>query len=235
MAIRPYLAMTGAELQKNSGIPEKAAWLACHFSPYGTGLSNLPRALPAGALLIVDDMTPMHGHDPVLICDELTLCTEKLACRGVLLDFQRPGNPEVPSLVQHLASCLPCPLAVSERYAEDTGLPVFLPPTDLTVPLPDQLESWNSQEIWLDLSCAGEILHLTEDGCTASGLIPPDIPSEGFADTDLHCHYSICVQEDRVSFTLWRTREDLSDLLAEAEALGIHTAVGLFQELGDLL
>ena len=64
MAIAPFLAMTGAEMRNNSVLPDKIAWMACHFSPYGTGLSNLPKNLPAGSLLMVDDITPPHGHDP---------------------------------------------------------------------------------------------------------------------------------------------------------------------------
>ena len=52
MAIRPFLAMTAAEIQGTETLPPKTAWMACHFSPYSTGLSNLPKALPPGLSLI---------------------------------------------------------------------------------------------------------------------------------------------------------------------------------------
>ena len=46
MAIRPFLAMTAAEIRGTETLPPKTAWMACHFSPYSTGLSNLPKDLP---------------------------------------------------------------------------------------------------------------------------------------------------------------------------------------------
>ena len=46
MAITPFLAMTAAEFRKKEDLPDKIAWMACHFSPYGLGLSNLPQRLP---------------------------------------------------------------------------------------------------------------------------------------------------------------------------------------------
>ena len=58
MAIAPFLAMTAAETRNHSVLPPKIAWMACHFSPYGLGLSNLPQRLPPHALLLLDDITP---------------------------------------------------------------------------------------------------------------------------------------------------------------------------------
>ena len=46
MAISIYLAASPAQISKMERFPEKLAWMACHFSPYGTGLSNLPASLP---------------------------------------------------------------------------------------------------------------------------------------------------------------------------------------------
>ena len=65
MAITPFLAMTAAEMRNISVCPPKIAWMACHFSPYGLGLSNMPKDLPSNSLLIVDDYTPPSGHDPL--------------------------------------------------------------------------------------------------------------------------------------------------------------------------
>ena len=82
MAITPFLAMTATEMYRNTSLPEKTAWMACHFSPYGLGLSNLPKELPPGSLLIVDDITPPHGHDPVFIAEQLIGCVDQFQCSG---------------------------------------------------------------------------------------------------------------------------------------------------------
>ena len=231
MAIAPFLAMTAAEMRNISVYPPKIAWMACHFSPYGTGLSNLPRELPPGSLLILDDVTPPHGHDPVLIAEQLTQCTELLQCRGILLDFQRRNCPETAALAKHLTQALPCPTAVSDSYASDLSCPVFLSPLPPSVPLEAYLAPWKGRDIWLELGLEGEILTLTEQGCTATSLPYPDPDADGFSDENLHCHYTTETNEKAARFTLWRTSEDIKQLLEEAETLGVTAAVGLFQEL----
>ena len=231
MAIAPFLAMTGAEIQAVSKLPPKTAWMACHFSPYGLGLSNLPRSLPTGSLLMVDDITPPHGHDPDLIAEQLTSCTEKFQCSGILLDFQRQNSPETAALAKHLAEALPCPVAVSERYAGNLDCPVFLSPVPHSMPLNTHIAHWQGRKIWLEISLEGEILTLTENGCGLTSLPCPDPSSEGFEEESLHCHYQIAVNEKAARFTLWRNQEDLRELLEEAEKLGITAAIGLYQEL----
>ena len=77
MAMARYLAMTAAEMMGGAPLPGKTAWMACHFSPYSTGLCNLPAALPPGSLLILNDRTPIHGHDPERICRELVVLWDK--------------------------------------------------------------------------------------------------------------------------------------------------------------
>ena len=126
MAIRPFLAMTAAEIAGNSALPERIAWMACHFSPFGLGLSNLPKELPPGSLLMVDDITPIHGHDPQIILEQLSFCAENLKCSGIVLDFQRPDCEETSSLVNMLTQILPCPVAVSHFYANEGTSPVYL-------------------------------------------------------------------------------------------------------------
>ena len=231
MAITPFLAMTAAEMGKVSDLPEKIAWMACHFSPYGLGPSNLPQALPPGSLLMVDDFTPPHGHDPVLIAEQLTLCTESLQCSGILLDFQRQNCPETAVLAKHLTERLPCPIAVSESYADDLDCPVFLPPVPPSVAPQTHFAPWKGREIWLEIGLLGEILTLMQHGCTVTPLPYPDPNQKGFSDPKLHCHYTIETNEKSAGFTLWRNREDIGELLEEAETLGVTTAVGLFQEL----
>jgi hypothetical protein len=231
MAIAPFLAMTAAEMRNGSALPPKIAWMACHFSPYGTGLSNLSRELPPGSLLILDDITPPRGHDPILIAEQLTACAESFRCCGILLDFQRPNSPETAALAKQLSQVLPCPTAVSDCYAGNLSCPVFLPPLPPSVPLPAYLASWQGREIWLELGLDGEILTLTETGCNVTPLPCPDRDADGFTDEKLHCHYCIETKEKSASFTLWRTKNDMLELLEDAETLGISCTLGLYQEL----
>ena len=102
MAITRYLAMTAAEMRNISQFPEKIAWMACHFSPYSTGISNLPQTLPAGSLLILNDIIPFHGHDPQRIAHQLTDCLEQHNCAGVLLDFQRKSHGHLQPMLEFL-------------------------------------------------------------------------------------------------------------------------------------
>ena len=231
MAIATFLAMTAAEICKNPQPADKIAWMACHFSPYRLGLSNLPKTLPPGSLLMVDDITPPHGHDPVLIAEQLTFCAESLQCSGILLDFQRCNCPETAALAKHLTEALPCPAAVSESYAVNLDCPVFLPPVPPSVPLEEYLSPWQGRGIWLEIGLCGEILTLTEQGCTVTPLHCPDPEADGFSDEKLHCHYTIETDEKSAGFTLWRNSEDIQQLLEEAETLGVTGTVGLFQEL----
>ena len=232
MAIEPILAMTAAEMRNCSVFPPKIAWMACHFSPYGLGLSNLPKDLPPGSLLMVDDMTPPHGHDAGFIARQLSACVDALQCCGVLLDFQRAGCKETQAIARHLSASLPCPAAVSECYAGDLDCPVLLPSLPPSVPLKEHLVPWKGRNIWLELGLEGELLTLTEAGCEVTPLPYPDMEAVGFADEELHCHYAIETNETSARFTLWRTMNDLEELLAEAETLGISGTVGLYQELG---
>ena len=235
MAIAPILAMTAAEIRNISAFPEKIAWMACHFSPYGLGLSNLPKSLPAGSLLMVDDVTPPHVHDPEYIATQLERCVETWNLRGVLLDFQRDGCKETRVIAEYLVQALPCPTVVSEAYARDLDCPVFLPPVPPSVSLEAYLKPWQSREIWLELGLDGEILTLTEAGCTVTPLRYPDLDAQGFVDQKLHCHYQIDVNEKSARFTLWRTKEDLDHLLEVAESLGIVYCIGLYQEIATSL
>ncbi len=234
MAIRRYLAMTAAEIGKISEDWESLAWMACHFSPYGRGLSNLPRALPAQSLLIVDDITPIHGHDPEIIGAQLTDCAEQLGCSAVLLDFQRSGYEENGILAKHLSQVLPCPVGVSEAYAVGLDCAVFLPPVPCHTPLTEYLAPWEGREIWLDMALDGVVLTVKENGTEHIPMPYPNLSAAGFAEEKLHCHYKIEKRKDAVVFTLWRTLGDLEALLEDAGGMGVAVAVGLYQELGEL-
>jgi len=229
MAMIPFLAMTPAEIQNSLALPSKIAWMSCHFSPGGRGISNIPSSLPAGSLLILDDLTPFCGHDPEEITRQVMPCIQEASPFGILLDFQRPENRDTAELASYLSEVLPCPVITSEVYAGKG--PVFLPPVPLSIPLQEHLSPWSGREIWLDLGCWGEILTLTGEGCKSAPLSPWELPEDGFPEERLHCHYRITVSEASAEFILWRTADDLSALLEEAESLGVVGSVGLFQEL----
>lgn len=230
MPIMPYLALTVEEFRR-AVVPAKCGWMACHFSPYSTGLTNLPQSLPGNALLILNDRTPIHGHDPERVGAQLEQAVRRLRCRAVLLDMQRTGSEETAALVRHLAGALPCPVVISEGYAVN-GHPVFLPPVPCDVPVKDYLAPWKGQEIWLEAALDGTTLHLTEAGCTCLPL--EQTAEKAFEDKALHIHYAIEENADSVDFHLHRTADDLHALLEEAEALGVKESVGLYQELGKL-
>ena len=227
MPLPLYLALTAAEMAGNDPLPPLSAWMSCHFSPCSRGLSNLPEALPPGAMLVLDDSFPPGGHDRDLILKQLSAQIERHGCDSLLLDFQRPGYRELGELAALLSRALPCPVGVSELYADGLCCPVFLPPVPPDIAARDYLAPWQSREIWLEAALEALTLTLTESGCAAAPLW--DLPELGQVDDRLHCHYTV---EAPAAFHLWRTRQDLDELLKEAEALGVSRAVGLWQELG---
>lgn len=230
MAFPRYLAMTGWEIRNCNRLPAHTAFMACHFSPYGTGLTNFPEWLPPDSLLILNDRTPIHGHDPQQIAEQLHNGVEALQCGGILLDFQRPDCEETAQLCLHLCQVLSCPVGVSDIYAANLPGPVFLPPAPPDVPLAEYLMPWNGREIWLEAALDAAEITLTQAGCSSVSLPCPD-RTDGFEDPILHCHYRIRTNSDKIAFTLFRTPEDLEDLLLEAESLGITRSIGLWQEL----
>ncbi len=231
MAINCILAMTGAEIRANTALPPKIGWMACHFSPYGTGLCNLPTGLPEGTMLILNDRTPIHGHDPQRILGQLQEVVAEQRCSALLLDLQRPGESETARLAEAIVGALPCPVGVSEPYGAGLACPVFLPPVPLDMPLRDYLAPWQGREVWLEAALDGLEIRVTEKGALSS---PGEGPSgDGLAEGPLHCHYQVKTEKDAVRFTLWRSREDLDALLAEAEGLGVKHAIGLWQELRE--
>lgn len=232
MAIDRYLAMTAAEIAAAPASPGKLGYMACHFSPYSTGLSNLPRYLPRDSILLLTDRTPIHSHDPGLIARQLSDTAERFRCRGILLDLQRPGETEAAELARCLISTLPCPVCVSQPYAEELDCPILLPPVPLNIPLAEYLCPWQGREIWLETAPDSLCITLTSDGVQYSSCGP--LPTQGpHHDSSIHCHYRIQVFRDEAVFTLRRTPEDLDALLQEAESLGVTLAIGLYQELCD--
>lgn len=234
MAIKGYLAMTAAEIRNGDPLPQNIGWMACHFSPYAAGLSNIPQSLPEGSLLILNDRTPIHRHDPETISRQLENCIDRLGCTGLLLDFQRPGVDETAALTLALTQALSCPVAVSDVYAADLDCPVFLPPLPLHVPLKEYFAPWRGRDIWLEITPEGETVTVTADGATFSPLSGTEKLAGGFTDDTLYCHYQISIAEEQAQFQLRRTADDWEALLAKAETMGVTTAVGLYQEFSRI-
>lgn len=231
MAIPLYLAQTAAEFASNSPKPAHLAWMACHFSPYGTGLTNLPRQLPKDSLLVLNDRTPVCGHDPELVSSTLMEIVERLHCRGILLDFQRPDCPDTAAIAAQTAA-LPCPVAVSEYYAEALTCPVFLAAPPPYIPLECYIEPWKGRKLWLEMAISCTQITVTKNGSTFSSADHHDGTAFPFYDEMLCCKYRTEIKGDCVQFTLHRGKEEQAALLKKAEQLGIQCAVGLYQQLG---
>ena len=226
MGLPLYLALTAAEFTTCSSLPEYPAWMACHFSPYGTGLCNLPPDLPEHTMLILNDRIPPQGHDPAYILDQLA----QIPCGCILLDFQRKGNSETEALTRTLVESESRPVGVTPLYAGELPCPIFLSPLHIDIPINDYLAPWQGREIWLE--AATDRLRYT---VTAEGSVPgplSQIPVQGFPEESLFCHHRVEVFADRAEFSLWRTREDLDALLDAAAPFGVTKAIGLWQELG---
>jgi len=234
MALPVYLAMTAAEVRGCGGSPRHMAWMACHFSSYGTGLSNLPRCLPEGSLLILNDRIPVQGHNPQEISEQLAQLAADIHACGILLDFQRPDNSQAKAITQTIVQALPCPVAVSENYAADLNCAVFLDAPRADRPLPLLTEEWRGRELWLEAACCRGTVTVTENGShyAPETQFPTGLPVH--REQKLHCSYCIEKEENQVRFHFKRTPEELNTMLENAEKLGVTRAIGLYQELFEL-
>lgn len=224
MGCQWYLAMTGAEMMGYTG-REKTAWLACHFSPYSTGLSNLPQSLPPDSLVILDDSTPLSEHDPERIAAQLARLEH---IGGLLLDLQRP-SPRYPALIDAITHTLLCPVAVTEPYAKEADCGVFLSPP-LNMPLAEAVKPWQDREIWLDVPFGIQTFTVTKDECRICPIAPPEDGQYLHREDALHCRYQIQTAADHIRFTLYRSPNDLNPILQQASSLGIKKAISLYQE-----
>lgn len=206
--------------------------MACHFSPYTGGLTNIPESLPEGSVLILNDRMPCCGHSAGLVTCRLRDAVKRLKCESVLLDFQRPPDPESEAMVQAIIQVLPCPVAVSEGFAGELSCPVFLSPSPLHLPLAEYLAPWQGRDIWLEAALCQEDIIVTEKGTEFIPQFPSDGLTDCFFDETLCCHYRTKTEDDRITFTLYDTRSSLEMKLALAQSLGVKRAIGLWQELG---
>ena len=221
MPLPLYLAMTPTEISSAPSLPPHIAWMACHFSPGGTGLIDTPAGLPEGALLILDDSIPCDGHSAPLVADSLRAVVTRFHCSGVLLDFQRPGNAQAAAIAAKLVNTLPCP--------------VFLPPAPLHMPMSRYLRPWKSREIWLEAALCGELVTVTKRGTSFAGADSQMDCGAGFYDELLCCRYLTAIGKERITFTLFDTPETLEKKLELAAATGVTRAIGLYQEFGNCI
>jgi len=230
MALPVYLAMTGSEFLRAKSLPDKLAWMACHFSCYGTGLSNLPPRLPEGAMLIVNDRMPIEQHDPKQIASELAFLTQTLPIGSVLLDFQRQDCPALSAVAEAVRHALTLPVGITQYYAKGLDCAVFLPPPPPHCTLGDYLAQWQGRQIWLEAALENQTVTVTPNGTTISDPVAYQPCEPSFENEKLHCRYHTSISDTRVVFTLFRTHENLKALLDEAEKLGVNRAVGLYQQ-----
>ncbi len=228
MSLRLYLAMTEAEIRSAPVLPRNLAYMACHFSPYGTGLVNIPERLPPNSILIVNDRVPVTVHNPERIAMQLSDAVRRLRAFGVLMDLQIPDNPRTAQIVKKVTATLNCPVCVSESYATESACPIFgAPPIYRT--LSDYADSKKGRPLWLEAFQETALLTVTPSGCTVSH--EETLSGESFFDETLQCRYQYVIEKDRALFQLFRQAEDLPDYLRQAEAAGIEVAVGLYQQL----
>ena len=228
MPLPIYLAMTAAEYEKNAAPMGQMAWMACHFSPYGTGLSNFPAKLPEGAMLILNDRTPVCGHDPSVIASQIKELTEQFTCSRVLLDLQRPGEPETAAIVREILHTVSCPVGVSESYGKELDCPIFLSPLPLLQPLDVHLSPWSQREVWLELAGRNVCCAVRETGCHCTEETP--FPTYLHTDANLCCRYSIAETDDTIFFHIWQDPQLVREQVHLRE--NITCLVGLYQELG---
>lgn len=235
MDMNCYIAMTAAELAGAKQLPAQLGWMACHFSQRDNGISNVPGALPEGAVLILDDSRPPAGHDPALIAKQLAEAVQKLRASSVILDFQDADNTETADIAAHLVGTLPSPVCVAAPYAENLSCPVLIPPPPPHKHLQDWLASWAGRQIWLEATLETERITVTEQGSRITALPFTQLEEGTFTEETLFCRYRIQEYADRVEFTLTRDRGLLQKLLENAKNQGVHQAIGLYQQLGTFI
>ncbi len=231
MEIPLFLAMTAGELAAAKDLPERLGWMACHFSSYATGLSNLPKALPPGSMLMLNDRTPICGHAPCEVAETLCRTAENLKCDCILLDFQRRDGQGLLSVIQAVLDGASCPVGVSAPYAQGFDCPVLVPPLPPYQPLEEAMAPWQGREIWLELTTQGTQITVTPEGSRYAPLPFYEPPQTAHREEALCCHYEIAVSENEVHFHLTRTQADQTALLQKAKHHGVTRGVGLWQEL----
>ena len=222
-----FLAITASEMAACWVLPPRIAYMSCHFSPYGRGLSGVPRSLPPGSVLMLTDRTPIAGHDPGLVAQQLEEAARQLACRALVLDLQRESE-EAQAIVDAVTA-LPCPVVVTERYAGQRQCAVLVAAPRLWTPLWEALSPWKGRTIWLETVCDSALVTVTDQGSRYKAFdgVPTD-PQWDHAMQVLHeaQHTDTCAL-----YGLWRTEAQLPAFMEAARKLGVTEFLGLWQQL----
>lgn len=230
MDLSIYLAFTQAEAAAMKAHSGKTAWLGCHLSAYGSGISCIQ---PARCdMLVLTDETPAEGHDPDRVARELTEAARKCGCSRLLLDFQRPGVPVSAAITEAVVHSSPCPVGVTEGYAEGLECPVLVSPPPLWTALEGHLLRWKGREVWLEAVTEDAFVTVTPTGsqyrlCEPNGVFP-------YTDKKLSLSYRVEPSQAQMRVWLHRGTCELSGFLKHAYTLGIRTAVGLHQQLAAM-
>ena len=227
-----FLAMTEAEIRGTETLPEQLAYMACHFSPYGTGLSNIPLSLPKGSVLMLNDRTPAMGHDPLRIAEELAAAAETLEVGAVVLDLQRPDCGLCREIAEECIKKLRLPVAVSELYAKGLACPVFLSAPELWDTPEQWLAPWEGREVWAEAALLQASVQVAEDGSRYEEMPWEETDGEFLWDAEVCAGYRVCGKGDKVEVTLRRNRKELELWMEKAEQIGVTRFLGLYQQLG---
>ena len=207
MPIPVFYAMTKEEMQSAAQFPEHLALI-----DFANGTED--------SLLILTDRKSWSLSEIQSIANNHS---------KILLDFQHPENPENHRIIAELER-LGLPYCATGIYAAQYGCAVLLPPVPPTRSLSDHISPWKGRELWLEIALDGQHITLTKDGCTEQYIPHAQHRHGAHNDEKLHCRYFVHTTENAAEFTLWRSKEDIADLLKEAESLGVRLAVGLWQE-----
>lgn len=230
MPISIYEAVTAGDC---AGHDAHVAWMAAHFSVAGTGVSNLPRRLPPGSLLILDDRIPWQNHDAQRICQELLQAVANLACSGILLDLEREPCPQTQSFCALLCTCCQqhsIPLAMPPAYGLSLPTALFLPPLPCWPGPEAVLQPFSGRELWLDAAESGCV---AEIGRTSVQISPADpaalqAQAEGqavFWHDGLCCRYYSSRMGEQIRVALYDTRQTMAQKLDICAKLGVSVAV----------
>ncbi len=231
MGIKGYLAMTAAEFSK-ANHESSPAWMSCHFSLWGEGLTNLPVTLPQGSMVILDDSNPPNVHDVEIIKSQMGKLCQQLNPECILLDFQKPGNSKTAEIALALVTSLPCPVGISQQYAKGLSCPVLLDCPQPSATLRSSAAAFGGRELWLELAPERQTLALTEEGCHITEEALSQLNPPHFFDQETASCYHWTLTQGKATFYVQRDLNCLQKLLLEAEQIGISRAVGLYQQLG---
>ena len=239
MSIPLYLAMTAADFSSCSRLPPHVAWMACHFSASGTGLSNQPNSLPPESLLILDDQIPWNGHSLEQECRETAALLQKTGAEGILLDFERPPTEETLAmaiLLTRHCTAVGTAIGMPELYAQLPEAAIFLPPLPCYQTPAQALSHYGGRELWLEASGNGCRL---EVGAQGTQIIPesPDLLQVEstqhalFQDPGLLCQYFTEKTEEGIRINLFDIPGSLQEKLDACEEFGATRAVAPWQQM----